>query len=177
MLHEWIKTLQEQFGKAFFETFQMVGISMSAAVLIGGPLGLFLFITLRGLFFENKFLNVVSGLIVNVIRSIPFVILLVVLLPFTKLVAGSTIGSVAASVPLSVAAIAFYARLVESALREVDKGTIEAATALGASPAWIVRFVLLPAAFVGNYLLVLRTRAGTRPPFPSPCSWPTSYTS
>jgi D-methionine transport system permease protein len=149
MLHEWIKTLQDQFGEAFWETTQMVGISVSLAVFIGGPLGLFLFITLRGLFFENRFLNVVSGLIVNVIRSIPFVILLVVLLPFTKLVAGSTIGSVAASVPLSVAAIAFYARLVESALREVDKGTIEAATALGASPAWIIRFVLLPEALPG----------------------------
>lgn len=149
MLQEWINTFQEQFGKAAWETFQMVGISVSLAILVGGPLGLFLFITLRGLFFENRYLNAISGLIVNVIRSIPFVILLVVLLPLTKMVAGTTIGSVAASVPLSVAAIAFYARLVEASLREVDKGTLEAATALGASPLWIIRFVLLPEALSG----------------------------
>jgi len=138
--------LWSYFGKAFYETFQMVGISLSLAVIIGVPLGLFLFVTTRGMFVENRVLNAVSGFIINVIRSVPFVILLVMLLPFTKLVVGTTIGSVAAAVPLSVAAVAFYARLVEASLREVDRGTIEAAMAMGATPFFIIRQVLLPEA-------------------------------
>ena len=149
MFIEWLNHISGYFGKAFGETARMVGISVGLSVLIGVPLGVFLFVTLRGLFFENRVLNAVSGFIVNVIRSIPFVILLVLLLPFTKWVAGTTIGATAASVPLSVAAIAFYARLVESSLREVDKGTIEAAIALGAKPSFIIRHVLLPEALPG----------------------------
>jgi len=149
MFIEWINHISGYFGKAFEETARMVGISVGLSVLIGVPLGVFLFVTLRGLFFENRLLNSVSGLIVNVIRSIPFVILLVLLLPFTKWIAGTTIGATAASVPLSVAAIAFYARLVESSLREVDKGTIEAAIALGAKPSFIIWNVLLPEALPG----------------------------
>ena len=134
MVTKQLAELWSYFGNAFYETFQMVGISLSLAVIIGVPLGLFLFITTRGMFVENRLLNAVSGFIINVIRSVPFVILLVMLLPFTKLVVGTTIGSVAAAVPLSVAAVAFYARLVEASLREVDRGTIEAAMAMGATP-------------------------------------------
>lgn len=90
-----------------------------------------------------------SSVLVNIIRSVPFVILLVLLLPLTQFLLGNTIGPIAASVPLSVAAIAFYARLVDSALREVDKGIIEAAEAFGASPMRIICTVLLPEASAG----------------------------
>ena len=149
MWGEWLQNLGTYFGKAAFETFQMVGISLSLAVLAGVPAGLFLFITARGLFWESRLLNIVCGSLVNVIRSIPFVILLVMLLPVTKIVAGTTIGSVAAAVPLSVAAVAFYARLVESALQEIDRGTIEAAVAHGATPFMLVTHVLLPESLPG----------------------------
>ena len=129
--------------KSLGETFQMVGIALILSVILGIPLGLFLFLTSSGLFFKNKILNFVGGLIINVIRSTPFVILLVLLLPVTKLITGTTIGSGAASVPLSVAAIAFYARLVEAAFREVDRGVIEAAQAAGATTKTIIYHVLL----------------------------------
>jgi D-methionine transport system permease protein len=130
-------------GTAFAETFLMCGIAVGLSILIGIPLGLFIFITSRGLFSSNRILNFIGGFLVNVIRSTPFVILLVLLIPFTRLVAGTSIGPVAASVPLSIAAIAFYARLVESSLHEVDKGVIEAATAIGASNYKIIKDVLL----------------------------------
>lgn len=129
--------------KSLGETFQMVGIALILSVILGIPLGLFLFLTSSGLFFKNKILNFVGGLIINVIRSTPFVILLVLLLPVTKFITGTTIGSGAASVPLSVAAIAFYARLVEAAFREVDRGVIEAAQAAGATTKIIIYHVLL----------------------------------
>lgn len=135
--------------KAFGETFQMVGVSLALALLLGIPLGLFLFVTDRGLFLESRLANAVGGLVVNVIRSVPFVILLVLVLPLTQWLLGTTIGPGAASVPLSIAAVAFYARLVHASLCEVDPGVIEAATALGASPARIVRGVLLPEALPG----------------------------
>lgn len=129
--------------KSLGETFQMVGIALILSVILGIPLGLFLFLTSSGLFFKNKILNFVGGLIINIIRSTPFVILLVLLLPVTKFITGTTIGSGAASVPLSVAAIAFYARLVEAAFREVDRGVIEAAQAAGATTKTIIYHVLL----------------------------------
>lgn len=135
--------------KAFGETFEMVGISLTCSVLFGIPLGLFLYTTDKGLFFENKILNLVGGFLVNIIRSVPFVILLVLLLPLTQWLIGSTIGPGAASVPLSVAAVAFYARLVESSLREVDSGVIEASHAMGATPFQIVRHVLIPESLPG----------------------------
>lgn len=149
MRSEWLTELSAYFGKAFYETFQMVGISLGLAVALGVPLGLMLYVTSQRLLFKQPLVNLVSGVLVNVIRSIPFVILLVLLLPLTKLVAGTTIGSVAAAVPLSVAAVAFYARLVETSLREVDRGTVEAAIAMGATPLFIVRHVLLPEALPG----------------------------
>jgi D-methionine transport system permease protein len=136
-------------GKAFFETFQMVGISLSMALLFGVPIALILFITDRGLFWENKIFNRFAGVFVNIIRSIPFVILLVILLPLTQWIVKTTIGPLAASVSLSVAAIVFYARLAEASLREVDKGVIEAATAMGASIPQIITQVLLVEALPG----------------------------
>lgn len=134
---------------AFWETLQMVGISFFLSIVLGIPLGLFLFVTEKGLFWENKFLNSLSGLLINVVRSTPYVILLVLLLPLTQFLLGTTIGPIAASLSLSVAAIAFYARLVQVSLCEVDKGVIEAATAYGATPFQIIKGVLLPEALPG----------------------------
>ncbi|ELZ0793149.1 ABC transporter permease [Salmonella enterica] len=134
---------------AFNETFQMLSISTVLAILGGLPLGFLIFVTDRHLFWQNRFIYLVASVLVNIIRSVPFVILLVLLLPLTQLLLGNTIGPIAASVPLSVAAIAFYARLVDSALREVDKGIIEAALAFGASPIRIICTVLLPEASAG----------------------------
>lgn len=134
---------------AFKETFLMCGTSIGLSMLLGVPLGLFIFITSKGLFWQNKVLNFIGGFLVNVVRSTPFVILLVLLIPFTTLVVGSSIGPVAASVPLGIVAVAFYARLVENSLHEVDKGVVEAATALGASNFRIVKEILLPEALPG----------------------------
>lgn len=129
--------------KAFGETFYMIAISLTLSVFIGVPLGLLLYVTDNGLFAKNRFVNILSGLAVNVTRSTPFVILLVLVLPLTQRLLGTTIGPIAASVPLSIAAIAFYARLVQSSLLEVDKGVIEAAISMGASPRMIIVDVLL----------------------------------
>jgi len=136
---------------AFKETFLMCGTSIGLSILLGVPLGLFIFITSKGLFWKNLVLNFIGGFLVNIIRSTPFVILLVLLIPFTQFVVGSTIGPVAASVPLAIVAIAFYARLVENSLCDVDKGVLEAAIAIGASNFRIVKDVLLPEALSGLY--------------------------
>lgn len=136
-------------NKAFFETIYMVGISIVVAMIVGLPVGVLLFVTDRGLFLENSIFNQIVGFLVNMIRSVPFIILLIALLPLADLIAGSTIGPTAASVSLSVAAIPFFARLVEQSLREIDKGVIEAAVAVGASPWMIIKEVLLPEAKPG----------------------------
>ncbi|MER1987163.1 MAG: methionine ABC transporter permease [Solibacillus sp.] len=130
--------------KAFKETLVMIGISLSASLVLGLPLGIFLFVTGKGMFWENRFIKTVFGFTVNLVRSIPFIILLVALFPLTDLIVGKTIGPVAASVSLSVASIPFFARLVETSLREIDKGVIEAATAVGATPWMIIKDVLIP---------------------------------
>lgn len=127
----------------------MVGVSLLIAVIAGIPLGILLFVSDRGIFFQNRVLNLLLGFGSNIIRSIPFIILLVLLLPLTQALVGSTIGPTAASVPLSVAAIPFFARLVESSMREIPKGVIEAAIAAGAKPWLIVREILLPEAKPG----------------------------
>ncbi len=132
--------------KAFNQTLYMIGVSLTVAIVIGLPLGIVLFITDRGLILENRFLKSTLGFVVNMVRSIPFIILLVALLPLTDLIVGSTIGPEAASVSLSVAAIPFFARIVETSLREIDKGVIEAAVAVGATPWMIIKDVLLPEA-------------------------------
>lgn len=132
--------------KAFNQTLYMIGVSLTVAIVIGLPLGIVLFITDRGLILENRFLKSTLGFIVNLVRSIPFIILLVALLPLTQIIVGSKIGPEAASVSLSVAAIPFFARIVETSLREIDKGVIEAAVAVGATPWMIIKDVLLPEA-------------------------------
>ena len=141
--------LLDDLTPAFGETFLMVGVSSFFAIAGGLPLGFLLYITERRLFWENQTAQVIGSFVVNIIRSLPFVILLVLLLPFTQWAIGTTIGPTAAAVPLSVAAIAFYARLVEGALCEVDPGIIEAAQAFGASPLRIVADVLLREALPG----------------------------
>ncbi|MFT4413934.1 methionine ABC transporter permease [Fredinandcohnia humi] len=128
---------------AFFQTIYMITISLVVAILIGLPVGILLYVTDKGLFLENRVLQTTIGFLVNLIRSIPFIILLVALLPLTNLLVGTTIGPTAASVSLSVAAIPFFARIVETALREIDRGVIEAAIAAGATPWMIIKDVLL----------------------------------
>jgi D-methionine transport system permease protein len=130
-------------NKAFFETIYMVAISLAVSIIAGLPLGVLLFVTDRGLFLENYLVKSSVGFVVNMVRSIPFIILLVALLPLTKLITGSTIGPTAATVSLSAAAIPFFARIVENSLREIDKGVIEASVAVGASPWMIIKDVLL----------------------------------
>ncbi|MBM7609672.1 D-methionine transport system permease protein [Lysinibacillus composti] len=132
--------------KAFKETLTMIGIALSISLVIGLPLGILLFVTDKGLFWENRLIKNIFGFVVNLVRSIPFIILLVALFPLTKLIVGSTIGPVAASVSLSVAAIPYFARLVESSLREIDKGVIEATIAVGATPWMLIKDVLIPEA-------------------------------
>lgn len=132
--------------KAFQETLIMIGISLSVAIVLGLPLGILLFVTDKGLFWENRFIKTVFGFAVNLVRSIPYIILLVALFPLTKLIVGEVIGPIAASVSLSVAAIPFLARIVETSLREIDKGVIEASIAVGATPWMIIKDVLIPEA-------------------------------
>ena len=132
-----------EINSAFIQTIYMISISLVVATLIGLPIGIFLYITDKGLFLENRVLQNVLGFVVNLVRSIPFIILLVALIPLTDFLVGTTIGPTAASVSLSVAAIPFFARIVETALREIDKGVIEAAIAAGATPWMIIKEVLL----------------------------------
>jgi len=146
---ELIAGLWQDLLPAFGETFLMVGFSSFFALAGGLPLGFLLYVTERRLFWDNQTAQVIGSFVVNIIRSMPFVILLVLLLPLTQWLLGTTIGPSAAAVPLSVAAIAFYARLVESALCEVDPGIIEAAQAFGASPLRIIFGVLLREALPG----------------------------
>lgn len=141
---ERVITILPELNQAFLETLLMVSIALAVAILIGLPFGILLFVTDRGLFLENVLVKRVAGLIINLIRSVPFVILLVFLLPFTQFLLNTTIGPLAASVSLSVAAIPFYARIVESSARDIDKGVIEAAIAVGASPWMIIKSIILP---------------------------------
>lgn len=137
---------------ALGQTFLMVGIAVSAAVLLGGPLGILLFLTGKGQSLENRPVFLVLDWFVNTVRSFPFIILLVALVPFTRLIAGTSIGPVAAAIPLSFAAIPFFARLVEQSLREVPRGAVEAADAMGATELQIVFRVLLVEARSGLVL-------------------------
>src|SRR5690606_15655000 len=118
-------------------------ISGAVSALIGIPLGVLLRLTDRGGVLENLAFNRVAGLVVNAVRSTPFIILLVAIIPFTRFITGSSIGTAAAVVPLTIAAAPFIARLVETSLREVDGGLIEAAQAMGATTSQIVFKVLL----------------------------------
>lgn len=137
------------FVSSFWETVVMVGISGLLGSAIGIPLGIYLRLTDRGGVLENNPLNRLVGTVVNAVRSTPFIILLVAVIPLTRFITGSSIGTAAAVVPLTLAAGPFVARLVETALREVEPGLIEAAHAMGASTRQIVFKVLLPEAMPG----------------------------
>jgi len=128
------------------DTLWMTAAAGSIATLIGLPVGVLLAVTGRGELLPAPAFNRIAGVIVNITRSTPFIILVVAIIPFTRLVAGTTIGTNAAIVPLTVAAAPFIARIVEGAIREVDRGLIEAAEAMGASPFQIIRKVLVPEA-------------------------------
>ncbi|MDQ8035222.1 MAG: methionine ABC transporter permease [Bordetella sp.] len=136
------------------QTFLMLGIALAASLLLGGPLGILVFLTGPGQSLERPLLHRLLGWTVNTVRSFPFIILLVALVPFTRTIAGTSIGPVAAAVPLSFAAIPYFARLVEQCLREVPRGVIEAAHAAGASELQIVRRVLLVEARSGLVLAI-----------------------
>ena len=135
--------------QATWETIYMVAVSLSIATLFGLPLGVLLATSGRGELFEALWFQRVFGPLVNATRSVPFIILAVAIIPFTRFVVGTSIGTSAAIVPLTVAAIPFIARIIEGAMREVDGGLIEAAQALGARPVQVVTKVLLPEALPG----------------------------
>ncbi|AJP56623.1 MULTISPECIES: methionine ABC transporter permease [Pandoraea] len=137
------------FVSSFWETLIMVGISGLIGAVVGVPLGVLLYLTDRNGVLQNLPTNRIVGIIVNAVRSTPFIILLVAVIPFTRLIVGSSIGTMAAVVPLTIAAAPFVARLVETALREVDRGLIEAAQSMGATTGQIVMKVLLPEALPG----------------------------
>jgi D-methionine transport system permease protein len=137
---------------AIGQTALMLGIGLGAAVLIGGPLGVWLFLLSPGQSLANRPLFAFVGWLINTVRSFPFIILLVALVPFTRTLVGSSIGPLAAAVPLSFAAIPYFARLVEQNLREVPRGVIEAAHAMGASELQIIARVLLVEARSGLVL-------------------------
>ena len=133
-------------AKALGETVYMVAVSMFFSSLLGIPLGVLLYITNKGGILECKPVNKLVGSIVNAIRSIPFIILMVSIIPFTRMIVGTSIGTTAAMVPLVLASVPFIGRQVETSLMEVPDGIIEAARSMGATSSQIIRRVLLPEA-------------------------------
>ncbi len=132
--------------KGIFETLQMTFWASLFAYIVGLPLGILLYTTSKGRILENKVVNTVVGAVVNVSRSLPFLILLVLLIPVTRFIVGSSIGTTASIVPLTIGAIPIVARMVESSLNEVPSGIIEAANSMGASPFFIITHFILPEA-------------------------------
>lgn len=143
--------------KALVQTIQMVAVAGVIGTLIGLPIGIFLATSGKGELFAAPMSNRIVGLIVNATRSTPFIILVVAIIPFTRLVAGTSIGTSAAIVPLTIATIPFIARLIEAAIREVDQGLVEAARAMGASRWQIVSKVLVAEAMPGITLSLTLT--------------------
>lgn len=136
-------------GTACLDTLTMLGGSLILTILLGLPLGVLLYLTAERQLAENRLANAVIGFIVNILRSVPFIILLIVMIPLTVLLVGTSLGVLGAIPPLVVGAAPFYARLVESALREVDRTTIEAVQAMGATTRQIVTGALIPEALPG----------------------------
>ncbi|QHN50339.1 ABC transporter permease [Geobacillus stearothermophilus] len=134
----------ETMWAATVETLYMTGVAVAASFVLGIVLGLLLFLTAKGNLWENRFVNTVIAAFVNIFRSIPFIILIILLIPFTTWLVGTMLGANAALPALVIGAAPFYARMVEIALREIDKGVIEAAQAMGASTWTIIWKVLLP---------------------------------
>src|SRR4051795_3317932 len=145
MINQWFPNVDwEKMWVATRETLYMTGISTLATFILGIILGLLLFLTAKGNMWENYLVNKGISAIVNIFRSIPFIILIVLLIPMTKLLVGSMIGENAALPALIIGASPFYARMVEIGLREIDKGVIEAARSMGATTGTIIWKVLLP---------------------------------
>ena len=134
---------------SFVETLIMVIISGGIGSAIGVPLGILLFVTDKKSFIPMPAFNAVLSTVINAVRSVPFIILLVAIIPFTRLIVGSSIGTAAAVVPLTLSVAPFISRIVETSLREVDKGLVEAAQSMGATNFQIVAKVLLPEAMPG----------------------------
>ncbi len=149
MFGNFSEAMLELFATSLWETIVMVGISGVVGALLGIPLGVYLRLSDEGGVLQNRVVNTAVGGIVNAVRSTPFIILLVAIIPMTRFITGSSIGTAAAVVPLTIAAAPFVARLVEASLREVDHGLIEAALAMGATTRQIVLKVLLPEALPG----------------------------
>jgi D-methionine transport system permease protein len=139
----------DRYWQAFLDTLMMVGVSGGIAFLAGIPLAILLIVTAPNGFLASPRLNTVIGSLVNGFRATPFIVLLVALIPFTRLISGTTIGVWAAIVPLSISATPFFARIAEVSLREIDPGLIEAAQAMGCKKWDIVRHVYLPEALPG----------------------------
>jgi D-methionine transport system permease protein len=138
-----VEALLPELWVAIGQTALMLGISLTTAIVLGGPLGILLFVSAPGQSMARPGLFKILNWLINTVRSFPFIILLVALVPFTRALAGTSIGPVAAAVPLSIAAIPYFARLVEQSVREVPRGVIEAAQAMGASELQIITRVLL----------------------------------
>ncbi|MCI6812553.1 MAG: ABC transporter permease [Lachnospiraceae bacterium] len=140
------KVMLELITNGIGETLYMTLTSTVIAYILGIPLGVLIYITGKDGICRNRIINFIAGVLINIVRSVPFLILVVAIIPFTRMVVGTSIGSTATIVPLVVAATPFVARMVESSLREVDEGVVEAAKAMGASRMQIILKVLLPEA-------------------------------
>lgn len=150
LLANWLPNVDwQEIGYASLDTLNMLGGATLFTVLLGLPLGVLLFLTGPRQMFEQRALYGVLSLLVNVLRSVPFVILLILMIPLTVLITGTSLGVAGAIPPLVVGATPFFARLVETALREVDRGIIEATQAMGASTLQIIFRALLPEALPG----------------------------
>ncbi|MEK4534367.1 methionine ABC transporter permease [Peribacillus sp. FSL K6-1552] len=145
---------------ALWETLYMVSISLFFGSIIGIFLGILLVVTRKGHIYENKFIFSIVNPIVNILRSIPFIILLVAIIPFTRLIVGTSIGTTAAIVPLVLHIGPYISRLVENSLLEVDEGIIEAAKAMGATPLQIIFRFLMPEAFASLILSITTATIG-----------------
>lgn len=146
----------DQFIQASIDTLYMVGLSLLAGAIIGIPFGILLVITRPGGIVESKIVYLMINPIINIVRSVPFIILMVAIIPFTRMLVGTSIGTNAAIVPLIIFISPFIARLVENSLLEVNPGIIEAAESMGATPFQIIWYFLLPEAF-GSLILSITT--------------------
>ena len=144
-------------GQACLDTLIMLGGSLVLTILLGLPLGVLLYLTGKGRLIENRLANGALGIAVNILRSVPFIILLIVMIPFTVLITGTSLGVAGAIPPLVVGATPFFARLVETALREVDRGIIEATQSMGATTRQIIINALLPEARPGIFAAITVT--------------------
>ena len=155
-----MENLVELLYKPLVETLYMIGVSMIFSVIIGLILGTVLVVTSENHIMPSKIINSILSNVINITRSFPFIILLIVLFPLTKLIVGTKIGTTAAIVPLSFAATPFFARMVETALRDIPWGIIEAALAMGSTPRQIIIKVMIPEAMPSIIQAVTTTTIG-----------------